>query len=409
MREFEVEVADYGYDGEGVGHLDGKVVFVPYLLKGERALCRVVKEKSSFIQAKLVKVLRQSPLRQTPPCPYFGRCGGCSYQHIDYECELEIKRQILTRQMAKVGYVGQIEILPSPKEYGYRNKIRLFISESGLSLKRRGSDSLVAVEKCLLVSERINDAIFKINNFIISQNLFRVYSEVVLREECGQVLVNFFVKRQKEINYQGLYLLIGDCGIFETVNGKTIHKIGLKQLECKEMGLNCAFSSKSFHQVNAFLTENLYQKVIVSIDGNSVLNCYSGAGVLSGVIAKIGKKVVGVELGVNEHNDAEKLKMANNLNTLTNICGDCGQVLKEIEGDFDTIIVDPPRAGMSESVCQSISQKGAKRLIYVSCNSATLVRDIARLNGYVVQSVTLFDMFARTGEYEVLCILTRRA
>lgn len=409
MKDFEVEITDYGYDGEGVGHLDGKVVFVPYLLKGERALCRATKEKSSFIQAKVVKVCKQSPLRQTPSCPYFGRCGGCGYQHIDYGCELEIKRQILARQLAKVGYVGQIEVVPSPKEYGYRNKLRLFVGEGGLSLKMRGSDKLVPIERCLLVSGPMNEAIFKINNFIKNQNLCGVYSEVVLREECGQILINFHVKTPKEVNYQGLFLVVGDCGIFETFRGQTTHKMGLTQLICKEMGLNCRFSPKSFHQVNTFLTENLYKKVIESLLGDNIANCYSGAGVLSGVIAKSGKNVVGIELGESEHCDAENLKKENNLSTLTNICGDCGQVLQDIKLNFDTIIVDPPRAGMAESVCQSINQSGVQRVVYVSCNSATLIRDIARLNCYSLQNAILFDMFARTGEYEVLCILTRQA
>ncbi len=407
MAEFEIEITDYGYDGEGVGHLDGKVVFVPYVLKGEVVKCRVTHEKSSFIQAKALATQTQSPIREVPPCPYFGRCGGCAYQHTAYQNELEIKRQILARSLAKVGYVGNVEVCPSQKEYGYRNKIHLFVGEKGLCLKERGSNKLVKVDKCLLVSEKINEGIFKIDTFLKNQNLFKNYKEVVLREEGGKLLINFILARECDINYQGLFLLVGDCGIFETYKGKTFHKVGLKELSSLEMGLDCTFDVSSFHQVNSYLTESLYQGVIDAVKGGRVANCYSGAGVLSGVIAKSGKEVVGIELGTSEQNDAEKLKIRNNLSSLTNICGDCGVVLKDLASNFDTIIVDPPRAGLDIGVCQSINASGAERLVYVSCNGATLVRDIGRLSGYAIEKVNLFDMFARTGEYEILCLLKK--
>lgn len=408
MKEvFTAEIIDYGYDGEGVARLDGKVAFLPYTIKGEVGEFEKIDEKSKFIKGKLCKIVKASHDRKPAPCPYFESCGGCAYQHMTYEKELEIKAGLLRNQLKKIGYCGDIEIKRSPKEYGYRNKIRLFVGEKGLALKEKSSNRLVYIDKCLLVLNRINDAIEKINNFIKSQHLEHFYNEVVLRQEDEKILVNFIIKEEKNVNYQGLYLLIGDCGIFETFKGNVCHKIGLRTLKTKEFELDCEFSPNSFHQVNEYLTKGLYEGVLQNIVGNQVVNCYSGAGVLSAVIARQGKSVVGIELGEAEHYDAEKLRAINRLENLTNVCGDCAEVLPQIDAVAETVIVDPPRAGLADEVCDAINVCNCRRLIYVSCNSATLVRDIAKLSGYSLEKVFLYDMFARTGEYEVLCIMNR--
>ncbi|MBQ8792398.1 MAG: hypothetical protein IJZ62_02135, partial [Clostridia bacterium] len=287
---------------------------------------------------------------------------------------------------------------------------KLFVSEVGsLYLKRRKSNGQCHIEECLLVGDKINHAIGVINKFLENSGHKKDYSEVVIRQEGETVLVNFYRTTREEINYQGLYLILGtNFGIFETFKGKTSHRIGQKSLKCEEFGLQCEFSPRTFHQVNDYIGENLYQNVINNITGKNVLNCYSGAGVLSGVIAKQDKRVVGVELGEEEHFDAEKLKEDNGLFYLSNVQGDCSEVLPKLSEKFDTLVVDPPRGGMDERVVNAINQLEYKRLIYISCNSATLVRDLSRLKGLTIWKVTLFDMFPRTGEYETLVILDKK-
>ena len=175
------------------------------------------------------------------------------------------------------------------------------------------------------------------------------------------------------------------------------------------MGLIAEFNVNSFHQVNNFLTENLYLKVIENIKGDKVINCYSGAGILSGVLAKSCSKVVGIELGLSEHQNAEKLKQTNKLKNLINICGDCSVKLPSVKGEFNTIVVDPPRAGLDKRVINAIvNRKSCERLIYVSCDSSTLVRDLSILKEvFNVKKVYLFDMFSRRREFETLVILDR--
>ncbi len=408
---FQGEITGVGYDGEGVLRHDGKVVFVPYVLRGEEIKFKLTKSNSTFSRGKVVEVIKESPLRTKPPCPYYGRCGGCSYQHTSYQNELGIKKELLVGQLAKLGYKGEVKVVSSETEYGYRNKIRLFVGENGLSLMERGSNRFCDINACLLVDEKLNNAIKIVNNFIIKQSLQQYYSELVIREENENLLLNFILKKVPEhnIHYQGLYLLLGaDCGIFETFKGQSDYKVGLTSLLSEEFGLKCSFSPNSFHQVNKFIGNELYKFVVDNVKGKSVINCYSGAGVLSGILAKKGKYVKGIELGINEHNDAEKLKEENDLFFLSNFQGDCARLLPSLSDGAECVIVDPPRAGMAKTVCEAIDNGFYKQLIYISCNSATLVRDLGLIKNYKLTSVTLFDMFARTGEYETVALLERK-
>lgn len=404
----ELKIIDYGYDGEGVGKIGGKVCFVPYTLIDEVVEFSPLQEKKSFCKGKLVGIYDKSDKRIDAPCPYFTKCGGCSYQHTNYNNELQIKKLLLSRQLAKIEYSGDIELVPSEKEYGYRNKLKLYVDESSIGLYYKGSNKICPIQDCLLVDNLISKAILPIKNFVEGNKLYRFIQNIVLRQENESCLINFILKSYKDINYQGLYLLLGkNYGIFQTYDNEEQHIVGLKSLSCEEFGLKCNFSPSSFHQVNKYLGNKLYEIVLNEIKGKNILNCYSGAGVLSGMIANIGNNVTAIELGKHEHDDAEKLKQENDLISLTNICGDCQKVIPSLKNNFDTIIVDPPRSGMAIDVCNEISKKNFKRLIYISCDSATLVRDLQRLTNVKIKKVYLVDMFARTGEYETVVILNK--
>lgn len=402
----KTKISGYGYDGEGVCRVEGKVTFVPFVIEGEEVEISLDRETSSFFKGKLLKVISASTLRQTPPCPYFSKCGGCVYQHTTYLNELEIKQKLLASQLAKCGYTGEIHLTPSEQRFGYRNKIKLFADKS-VGLKKRNSNEIIDIEQCPLVSEKINIAISIVKKFLLQQKLTNLIKEIVLREDCGQVLVNFYKKTNKSIDYSPLFNSFGEnIGLFETFKGKTAHIGGLKQIENEEFGLKCSFKPTSFHQVNKFVMPKLYKRAIELVKGDRILNCYSGAGVLSGILAKKFKNVVGIELGDSEHEDAQKFKKANNLDNLLNLHGDCGKLLKSID-KFDTILIDPPKAGADKNVCLSLNESGSERIIYISCDSATMVRDVSRMPNYKITYAHLFDMFACTGEYESLIVLEK--
>ena len=404
----EIQITDYGYSGEGVGRIDGKVCFVNNALKNEKLLVSIIKENSSYMKGEIVQILQNSPDREKPPCKYFGLCGGCSYQHLSYEKELEIKKEILRARLSKIGYNNQINLIPNPNPYNYRNKIKLFVCDNKIGLKKRESSVIVDIDKCLLVDNLINNVIEKIRHFVEQNN--KLVENIVLRQENSQILINFILKKDVKLDYSSLCQSLGDnFGILQTYKGKIKHIFGLNSLKVNEMGLLAEFNVDSFHQVNNFLTKDLYLKVIENIKGDWVINCYSGAGTLSGILAKSCEKVVGIELGLSEHKDAEKLKRINNLLKLTNICGDCALKLTSVQGDFNTIIVDPPRAGLDKKVVDAIINcKRCERMIYISCDSSTLTRDLNILKKcFSMKEVYLFDMFSRTSEFETLVILDR--
>ena len=401
-------IIDYGYDGEGVAKTDGKICFIPYTIKGEVVEYEILKDSKSFSSCKLLNVIKKSKLRTKPECKYFAKCGGCAYQHMSYENELKIKQSLLAKQLKKVAFNGNITLYSSPKKYNYRNKIKLFVDESNIGLKYRASNKICSIEACPLAKENINHAIKIVKNYIRENYLNKNILNIIIRQEKDSCLINFIVKEKiEDFHYQKMQSLLNEnFGIYQTIGKTVLHKAGLKSIITDEFGLKCIFLPLSFHQVNNEVCNELYQNVLDEIEGKYIINCYSGNGVLSGILAKNGCNVIGIELGENEHLEAEKLKDINHLKNLNNIHGDCEKVLFKLKS-CDTLIVDPPRTGLSKKVINSINNMKTSKLIYISCNSATLVRDLQRLQGYEITKVKLFDMFARTGEYETLVILKK--
>lgn len=398
-----MKITDYGYNGEGVGHEAGKVCFVPYTIIGEEVDYHKVKETSSFIKARVDKITYASAKRQSPPCPYFGKCGGCDFQHLSYADELEVKKGILSRHLAKVGYSGEIEVFPS-QQYGYRNKIKLFSFAGGLGLKKAESNEVVAIRKCLLIDEKLNEILGKLQEFVKGQRLNDKLDTLTLRRVNESLLVWFKYSKKAKIDYTWLDFILGDNvsiyhsfaeGEEELVKGKRVSH---------DFGFNCEVPVDAFRQVNDEICERLYDNVIQSLQGDNILNAYSGGGILSALIARKVKGVTGVELGKAEHEMAETLKENNGIRNLTNIQGDCAQVIPKLETVFDTVVVDPPRAGCDKKVCQALNESKAKRIVYISCNPASLVRDISLLSNYDLKAVKLFDMFPRTANFECLAI-----
>lgn len=401
-------IFDYGFDGEGVGQIDGKICFIPYSIKGENLDVKIIKENASFSKGEIVQISSLSKFRIKPPCPYFGKCGGCAYQHMPYEEELAIKKELFERQLKKINYIGRVDLIASPNPYFYRNKIRLFVKNHRLGLKKRGSNDIVKIESCQICKREISDAISKIDLFLAGNKIYDFFDIIEILYFNGQGMMTFYKNKAKEVNYQGLILnLSNDFNIYESYKKQIKTIYASNNIVYKSMGVTAQLSPSSFHQVNDEVALKLYESVLSHIKGNLILNCYSGGGLLSGAICQTGKKVVAIELGQREHDEAERLKYQNRLKRLINIHGDCGKELEKLNLNFDTIIVDPPRGGLDNLVISNLSKRQFKRLIYISCDSATLIRDLEKLKSFKICNVYLFDMFARTGEYECLVVLDK--
>ncbi len=401
-------ITDFGYNGEGVGRVNEKVCFVPYTLVGEDVEVKVVKENTSFIKAVPTQIIEPSQKRKVPPCPYYAQCGGCDFQHMAYADELELKKNILARQLSKVRFGEDFKIYSSKREYAYRNKIKLFTHPKGLGLKQAGSDKVVAIDKCLLIDDEMNKALTHINFFVKSFKLEKYLENVIIKKHrCLNVW--FVFSKEVEVDFMGLSLALGNNSrIYASfASSKPVLKYGDKDLEMTEFGIICEERVDAFHQVNDDICNKLYNAIMNKVEGKKMLNAYSGAGLLSGAIAKQAKQVVAIELGEAEHESAEKLKARNGIKNLQNLHGDCGMVLNEINETFDCVVVDPPRSGCDKLAIEAINASEAKQIIYVSCNPASFVRDVARLSNYKLKTVELFDMFPRTANFEVLASLEK--
>lgn len=406
----KTKIIDYGYNCEGVGKYDGKVVFVPFSLKGEEVEFLPAKVTSSFIKAKLVSVTNPSPKRINPPCKYFGRCGGCKLQNIGLADEMSIKQEIAEKHFAKLGYSGAIECI-AINDYFYRNKIKLFCDKNGLGLKEAASNNIVSIDSCIISNNRINEIINCCQTFIKAQKLENKLDTLLIRTEGQHALIHFNFKEKFDLDFQGLQIMLGSgSGIFCSIKGgQPKHIIGAETLAENLFGIKINYSVSTFKQVNDQVAQNLYQKVLDNILGDEVINAYSGAGLLTAIIAKQGKKCIGIEIGESEHQDAQKLKEENNLKKMLNFKGDCGKILPQIiTKSISTIIVDPARAGCDEAVINAINSSNARRVIYISCNIPTQVRDLQKLSNYNISSISIFNMFPKTAKVESLVILDKK-
>ena len=394
----KIKIDEIGFNGEGVGRLNGKVCFVRFTLPGEEAEIEITKNKSKFCEVRFVKLLKPSTKRTKPLCPYFSVCGGCDFQHMAYTDELKAKQEILKKQLQKVGINIPIKVNASKKEYFYRNKLKLFF-DRGLGFHKAYDSDILPVENCVIAEKEIGNSIAIISNFL--ERYKHLPSQVEIKLQEGVLLVNFFSKKNINLEIDELSALLPPSQIFLTTPFST--KLLKNASSAPEQDPNV------FHQVNSTVASELYHKVVAKAKEKVVINCYSGAGLLSAMLLKGGaKKVFGLEKGLNEHQEAEKLKKQNALDGLVNIQGDCALTLPKVANEAELIIVDPPRAGLSEKVRTSIDSSNAKELVYISCNHATFARDVASLKNFCLSEIEIFDMFPKTANFEIFAHLSRK-
>jgi 23S rRNA (uracil1939-C5)-methyltransferase len=348
----ETVVEDVAFGGDGVARHDGKAVFIPYVIDGEKVSARITRQKKKFAAAELESVIETSPHRIPAPCPYFGRCGGCSYQHITYSHQLELKSRQVEQTLRRVGRLAEVPmqpIIPSPETYGYRNRIRVHIDTGAVGFYAHGKHDLVEIETCAIAAPEVNAA---------------------LREIRGRAL------------YDGDYTVSGKQGgrFFEQTN----NAVGDEMLR---------------------LAERLVKR------GQALLvDAYCGAGFFAKHLAGLFGAVIGIE--ENEHAVAHALSTAGASEKY--IAGDVEfhlpDALAAADRALTTLILDPPATGITPRVCDLILAAMPAEIVYVSCDPATLARDIGHLVGsYELLSVTPLDMFPQTAEIEAVAHLRARS
>ena len=430
--EKTLDIVDIGYNCEGVAKSDGAVFFVPYALVGEKMVALTTQAKSQFVNATLKQVITPSPHRIVPPCPYYGVCGGCQLQHATYEHGLELKTKAVQTTLTRVGKLN-VTVLPcvaSPKQFGYRNKMVFQVGQK-LGMFEEGSHQVVAVENCLLGGEH-TQKIIQIFNEYIAQNHITYYNE-----KTGKGLLRYVMARQVKNSFlfvvvangkslpnvsfltQKLAAHFDDFGLFLNVNTQAqgeilsphfVHLYGKKTLTDQENGIVYEIGPYSFLQVNQQVKQKIYDAVLEQIDGKVVVDAYSGAGLLSAVMSKKATWVYAIEINKEATAMAELLKQKNNIQNLTNLNGDCKDLLPSVTAPLAsyTLVLDPPRAGCHPTVMEVAKQSKPQKIVYISCNPSTLARDLAFLmQDYQIDFVQPYDMFAQTKHVETLVCLIR--
>ena len=447
-----VAVTDLAFGGEGVGRTEGFVVFVPGGVPGDRVDVRLREVRARFARGTIEAVREPSSLRVEPPCPYFGRCGGCRLQHVRYEAQLEFKQRQVADCLTRLGSLGPAADLPlfpiigAPEVYGYRNKMEFTFAEVdgqpvvGLHEAER-YDAILDVERCLLQSDALNAVLGEVRGFVreCGWSVYRQESEegllrfLMLREgkATGEVMVNLVTAAPDAPTARALAdRLRARCpqvaSVVLNVNPKKAavavgveeHPIAGEETIRERLGaLEFSISANSFFQTNTRQAERLFGIVTdyAALSGpETVLDLYSGTGAISLLLARRARHVYGVELVTAAIEDAARNARANGITNCTFLPGEVRHVLPELVRQgihADVVVADPPRAGFHPKALRGLVALAAPRLVYVSCNPATLARDLQTLvgGGYRLTAVQPIDMFPHTPHIEVVARLERSA
>lgn len=440
-QEHTVTIEGYGEGGMGVARIDGRVVFVHGALRGEKCRVLILKTLKSVAFAKVLEVIEPSSERITPDCPYFPRCGGCTYRHIRYEEELRLKRQRVQDNLSRIGGsdVTVEEILGARDTLRYRNKAQYPVSKDGaVGFYRARTHEVIECEHCLLVKPEADAAAEALREYMQSCRIAG-YDEKTGRglvrhlyirsNAAGESLVCVLVNGDKLPKEDRLVTLLRDAcpkctGIVLGTNTKKGNVIlgdhyrtlwGSDRLEDTLCGKTFRLSVPSFYQVNRVQAERLYAKAIefAGLTGQeTVLDLYCGAGTITLALSDHAKKVLGAEIVPEAIDDARENAARNGVKNAEFFCGDASDVAKKLARENlrpDVVTVDPPRKGLAADVVESIAEMQPGRVVYVSCDSATMARDVKRLAdlGYTAQRACAVDMFPRADHIETVVLLSK--
>ena len=440
-QEHIVAIEGYGEGGMGVARIDGRVVFVHGALRGETCRVLILKTLKSVAFAKVLEVLEPSSERMESDCPYFPRCGGCTYRHMSYEEELRLKKQRVQDNLARIGGSAVVveEILGAADTLRYRNKAQYPVSKDGrVGFYRARTHEVIECEQCLLVKNEADAAAEALREYMQSCRVAG-YDEktgrglvrhlYVRSNATGESLVCVLVNGDKLPQEETLVALLrGACpkctGIVLGTNTKKGNVIlgdryrtlwGDDRLEDTLCGKRFLLSVPSFYQVNRTQAERLYAKAIEFADltgRETVLDLYCGAGTITLALSDHAKKVLGAEIVPEAIDDARENAVRNEVKNVEFFCGDASDVAKKLAQEHlrpDVITVDPPRKGLAPDVVESIAEMQPERVVYVSCDSATMARDVKRFAelGYTATRAAAVDMFPRADHVETICLLSK--
>ncbi len=443
---YEAEITDYTTEGQGIAHIEGCAVFVPNAIAGERVSVRITLARKTWAAGKLVEILEKSPHRVNRACPVAKLCGGCAFWHMDYEEECRLKADRVRSCLNRIGgeSLDTVPILAAPGWEGYRNKAQYPVArDKGRAYAgffREGTHEVVETGRCRILPEE-TDRVKSIVMDYVNKNRVPVYDEqthkgllrhIYVRRGAvsGQILVCLVVNGdglpRVSALIDALKAVPGFTTLVLSVNtrkgnavlgDKFVTLYGPGYIEDTLCGLNFRLSARSFYQVNHAQAQRLYETAISMANitkDDLVLDLYCGVGTITLAMASAAGKVMGVEVVPQAIEDAKDNARRNGIENAEFFCADAGEAALRLEQQGirpDIITVDPPRKGLNSDAIEAIARMAPKRLVYVSCDPATLARDTALLKarGFRVEQVAAADLFPRCSHVESIVLLSKLA
>ena len=445
-QKYQIKISSLGHSGEGVGRYKDFTVFVPCALPGEEVEVYIEQVKKTYAKGKLTKIITPSNNRVEPKCPIYIECGGCQLQHLDYQGQLQVKTQQVIDAIQRIGKQDAIihDTIGAEEPWFYRNKMQFPVGKRNddviIGCYAQGTHRIIDTPNCLIQKQE--------NNKIV-QAVKKVLTELKIPpydEKSGKGVIRHVIGRVGSASGEVMVVLV--------INGTHLHKkehlvtalrLEIPKLVCIAQNINTAntnvimghktevlwgketitdkigdfefnISAKSFFQVNTKQAEVLYKKALeyADLQGNeTVIDAYCGTGTISLFLAQKAKKVYGIEMVKPAVINAKENAKNNNVKNVEFIIGDTVEVMPKLYKEGikpDVIVVDPPRAGCEKSVLETFAQMNPNKIVYVSCNPASLARDIANLAEHNYQAIQIqpVDMFSQTSHVESIALLRRK-
>ena len=442
---YSITITGYTSDGEGVGRVDGEVVFVPRTILGETCRVRIVNVGRTAAHGVVEEIITPSAHRVVPECPYFAKCGGCDFWHMDYEAELSLKQQRVHEALTRIGgfTLPLPEICGADSQTGYRNKVQYPVAQQrGRAVAgffRARTHEVIPIDTCRIqpdCADRLRAAVL---------DWMRAYRVPAYDERTHSGIVRHIYLRKGFASGEILCCVVVNCktlrhaaelvtairaalpettSIVLSYNEKRGNSVlgdrfetifGTGYIEDTLCGLRFRLSARSFYQVNHDQAERLYRAAVAFADlhgTESVLDLYCGTGTITLCLAREAGQAYGVEIIPEAIRDAEENAVQNNIQNVQFSCADASAAAQAFAArgeQPDVIVVDPPRKGLSRDVVDAMLQMSPARIVYVSCDPATLARDARLLcdGGYALQRVQAFDLFPRCAHVETVVLLSK--
>ena len=421
----ELKVQKLVYGGKGIGRIGNKVYFVPFVLPEEIVKIKVIKEKKNFSEAFPLEIIKPNPIRIKPECKYFSICGGCDYQHIPYEEQLNIKKEIFLELIERIGKIKleNIEIIPSKRQFFYRNRVQFKTKGEKIGFYKKSSNEIVDIDECILLKEDLYRLPPNLKNILFKMKFSPLEIHFFSSSKNETLMKLIFPKKIKEFPFylkqikNLLKIDLKGIGLYFKNKKGNLERFKLygKDFVIEEVGkYKYRVSMDSFFQVNIFQYENLIKLVKDEIKGQfykKTADLYCGVGLLTFPASEFSKEIIGIEISKSAVEDAKQNKLLNNVKNAEFYNLDIKKSVDLLKKENpELIIVDPPRTGIDKEFLKSIKDlKNLKKIIYISCNPSTLARDLNLLteNKFKIKNTKLIDMFPQTYHIETFTILEK--